>query len=111
MRLIDGDALVYELTELIRYSTGEYKHGITAARFAAMTAPAVGVWNTGTPEETGWYLVYAPDYFGGSSGCRECYDGIMFAKWNGKSWSIEQGYYKRPGCVKAWMPTPAAPEQ
>ena len=111
MRLIDGDALVYELTELIRYSTGEYKHGITAARFAAMTAPAVGVWNTGTPEETGWYLVYAPGYTGGSSTHREYHGGIMFAKWNGKVWSIERCYYNRPGCVKAWMPLPEAPEQ
>ena len=105
MRLIDGDALVHELTELIRYSTGEYKHGITAARFAATTAPAVGVWNTGTPEETGWYWVYAPGYTGGS----EHHGGIMFAKWSGNVWSIERCHYNRPGCVKAWMPMPEAP--
>lgn len=41
MRLIDADALVYELTEMIRHSTAEYKYGITVARLAAMDAPTV----------------------------------------------------------------------
>ena len=43
-RLIDGDALVYELTEMVRHSTGEYKHGIAAARLVAMETPTIGGW-------------------------------------------------------------------
>jgi hypothetical protein len=40
--MIDADALVYELTEIVRHSTGEYKHGIEAARLVVMdTPPAV----------------------------------------------------------------------
>ena len=41
MRLIDADALVYALTEMVRHSTGEYKNGICAARLVAMEAPTV----------------------------------------------------------------------
>lgn len=44
MRPIDADALVYELTEMIRYSTGEYKFGLNAARLAATEAPTIGGW-------------------------------------------------------------------
>lgn len=44
MRQIDADALVYALTEMVRHSTGEYKHGIDAARLVAMEAPTVGGW-------------------------------------------------------------------
>ena len=63
------------------------------------------------PEESGWYLVFAPTYSGGSSGGLACIDGIMFSKFkiakNGnKTWSIEVGYHERPGCVKYWMPLP-----
>lgn len=41
MRLIDADPLVYELTEMVRHSTGEYKHGIDAARLVVMDAPTL----------------------------------------------------------------------
>ena len=41
MRLIDADALVYKLTEMVRHSTGEYKYGIDAARLVVMDAPTV----------------------------------------------------------------------
>lgn len=58
------------------------------------------------PEENGTYLVYAPDYRGGSSGGKEWHDGIMFAKFKAGKWSIEHGYYSRPNCVMAWMPLP-----
>ena len=44
MRQIDADALVYELTEMVRHSTGEYKHGIDAARLVSMEAPTIGGW-------------------------------------------------------------------
>ena len=63
------------------------------------------------PPEKGWYLVYAPSYSGGSSSGLSCKDGVMFAKWNGKAWSIEVGYHKRPGCVKYWMPIPKPSEE
>lgn len=57
------------------------------------------------PDEVGSYLVYAPTYIGGSSSAKECKAGVMFARWlKGGHWSIEVGYYKRPGCVTHWMP-------
>lgn len=28
----------------------------------------------------------------------------MFSHIKNGKWSIEHGYHKRPGCVKAWMP-------
>lgn len=56
------------------------------------------------PTEQGYYLVYAPSYCGGSSSSKEKINNVMFSKWNGKSWSIESGYYKRPGCVMFWQP-------
>ena len=50
MRLIDADAIVYELTEMVRHNTGEYKHGIDVARFITMEAPTVGGWIKCTPD-------------------------------------------------------------
>lgn len=44
MRLIDADALVYELTEMVRHNTGEYKNGIAVARLVVMDAPTIGGW-------------------------------------------------------------------
>lgn len=58
------------------------------------------------PGADGTYLVYAPDYKGGSSSSKECHDGVMFSKFKNKKWSVEHGYYTRPNCVKAWMPLP-----
>lgn len=58
------------------------------------------------PEEDGVYLVYAPEYRGGSSSSKEWHDGVMFAKCKNGKWSIEHGYYSRPNCVMAWMPLP-----
>ena len=63
------------------------------------------------PDASGWYLVFAPTYSGGSSSGLECIDGVMFSKFkiakNGnRSWSIEVGYHQRPGCVLYWMPLP-----
>lgn len=63
------------------------------------------------PEQDGWYLVYAPDYSGGSSTGLRMIKGIMFSAIKHGKWSIEVGYHKRPGCVKAWMPLPETPKE
>jgi len=65
------------------------------------------------PDETGWYLVYAPSYMPGSSSGKEYYDGIMISKFNlcknGKtSWSAEKDFRNKK-CVKFWMPLPNRP--
>lgn len=67
--------------------------------------------NDRLPTTSGWYLIYAPSYSGGSSSGLECINGVMFSKFNSykngkKTWSIEVGYHKRPDCVKFWMPIP-----
>ena len=56
--------------------------------------------------EDGTYIVYAPDYTGGSSSAKEYHNGIMFSKIKNGKWSIEHGYHKRPNCVWAWMLLP-----
>ena len=58
------------------------------------------------PEVDDVYLVYAPYYSGGSSSAKENHKGVMFSKFKNGKWSIEHSYYKRPNCVKAWMPIP-----
>ena len=63
------------------------------------------------PEEDGWYQVYAPDYSGGSSSGLKNIKGNMSSAFKHGKWSIEVGYYKRPGCVKAWMPLPEPPKE
>ena len=64
------------------------------------------------PDENGWYFVYAPTYYGGSSSTIRSINGMTFAKWiGGKTWSIEAGYHKRPGIVTHWMPLPQRPEE
>ena len=65
------------------------------------------------PNETGWYLVYAPKYQGGSSGGKEFCDGIMFSKFirskkGNTSWSVEMAGWNQ-NCVRFWMPLPAKP--
>ncbi len=62
--------------------------------------------NERLPRKDGVYLVYAPYYTGGSSTAKENHEGIMFSRYKNKKWSIEHGYYKRPNCVRAWMPLP-----
>lgn len=64
MRLIDGDALVYGLTEMIRHNTGEYKYGIVEARIAAMESPTVCGWisvKDRMPEDGRFVLVVNDD--------------------------------------------------
>ncbi len=62
------------------------------------------------PEQTGWYIVYAPKYSGGT---RESYGGIMFSKFiaakNGnKSWTVESTGWNK-GVVQYWMDMPKFP--
>lgn len=69
--------------------------------------------NDELPDRTGWYLVYAPKYRGGSSTGKECIGGILFSKFNiakngNRSWSAEScGWNKN--CVKFWMNLPEKP--
>ena len=72
--------------------------------------------NDELPSKTGWYLVFAPNYMGGSSSALGSCDGIMFSKFtcakNGnKSWSVESKPWRNGGCVKYWMELPAIPEE
>ena len=101
MRLINAD----ELKEL--YS-GDGLYTAAHFRTAIDEMPAASPWHSmednGPPEENGPYFVYAPSYRGGSSSEKERARGVMISKWTGKHWSIEVGYYKRPGCVTHWMP-------
>ena len=74
----------------------------------AITVLSESDWNpcSEPPKNEGPYLVYAPDYRGGSSGAKENYNGVMFSKYKNGKWSIEHGYHERPDCVKAWRPLP-----
>ena len=63
------------------------------------------------PEKDGWYQVYAPYYSGGSSSGLKNINGNMYSAFKHGKWSIEVGYHKRPGCVKAWMPLPPPPRK
>ena len=57
-----------------------YKHEQTAQQWIPCSEP---------PEEDGVYIVYAPDYSGGSSSAKECHNGVMFSKYKNGKWSIE----------------------
>lgn len=105
MRLIDADALKARKV----YSRDLAENVVpTACIDWAETIDAAPRWHSmednGPPEENGPYFVYAPSYRGGSSSGKESARGVMISKWTGKHWSIEVGYYKRPGCVTHWMP-------
>ena len=66
---------------------------------------------TEPPKKDGWYQVYAPSYSGGSSSGLKNINGNMYSAFKHGKWSIEVGYHKRPGCVKAWMPLPEPPKE
>lgn len=70
----------------------------------------IPVWER-LPEKDGWYQVYAPGYSGGSSSGLKNIRGNMYSAFKNGKWSIEVGYHKRPGCVKAWMPLPEPPKE
>lgn len=79
-----------------------------------LSARKVGKWIPATeqlPEKDGWYQVYAPSYSGGSSSGLKNINGNMYSAFKHGKWSIEVGYHKRPGCVKAWMPLPEPPKE
>lgn len=99
--LIDRQALLNEYDKAHVGPPGK-------ARKLIEDAPTFNSWHSmednGPPEENGPYFVYAPSYCGGSSSGKEMAMGVMISKWTGKHWSIEVGYYKRPGCVTHWMP-------
>lgn len=65
------------------------------------------------PQKDGWYLVYAPGYWGNS----KIYglDGLAYSnfKHNYKvHWGIERGTGRGwPGIVTHWMPLPAPPDR
>ena len=68
-----------------------------------------------TPDEPGYYLIYAPTYNEDYELTRpkECHDGVMFSRWprQGNCFTIENGgYFRRPGCVTHWMPLPLPPK-
>ncbi len=111
MRTIDGDALWNNMEAADWYNNANRDE---IAEKLVLEAPTIDEWisvKDRPPENAGWYWVYAPTYSGGSSSPRENHDGIMFAKWSGKFWSIERGYYNRPGCVEAWMFLPKPPKE
>ena len=113
-RLIDADALLKELRKSCEYHAENSRELSLLQRDIIIvqeqpTIDAESHWipcSERLPEENGTYLVYAPDYRGGSSRGKEWHDGIMFAIFKAGKWSIEHGYYSRPNCVIAWMPLP-----
>lgn len=114
MRPIDADALVYELTEMVRHSTGEYKYGIDAARRVVVEAPTVGGWisvKDRLPENNAVCLTYSPkgrmrvaQAFLPSSIPNSKYDPMEC--W----WSIH-GDRSRFVAVTHWMPLPEPPQE
>lgn len=113
MRLIDADALIEALKAdepEVWMADDAYTVGLRDQYLldlaAIKAAPTLYQWRSmatfGPPTENGWYLVYAPDYLGGSR--KEHINGHLFAQWDGKTWSVERCVYQKKGCVKAWMP-------
>ncbi len=122
-RLIDADALKKDWSmgdkcEDCPQDTRRCQYDVDYSRMDICQmideAPTIGGWisvKDSLPEEKGWYMVYAPGYSGGSSSGLDSHNGVMFAKWSGKTWSIEVGYHKRPGCVRHWMQMPEPPKE
>lgn len=106
MRLIDADALVYELTEMIRHSTGEYKYGLEAARLLAMDAPTIDGWIGADkrPKKPGKYFVYGVTMFTPDHNGEPCgYWEVKIANWSDKwGWDCK---------VKCWRPRPKPPKE
>lgn len=105
MNVIDRDALIFELTKLIRTSTGEYKHGLETARLAVRLMPTAAANNTwisvedGLPEEDKEVLAYNGAY-------------MFIAAYTTnptKYWYTISGSAMR--IVTHWMPLPEAPEE
>lgn len=107
-RLIDEDAVKRRMHETMDYQDLYLPVHFEMCMNEVPTVEPASPWHSmednGPPEENGHYFVYAPSYRGGSSSEKERATGVMISKWTGKHWSIEIGYYKRPGCVTHWMP-------
>lgn len=111
MRPIDADALIKTMRENAEGNEGWYGDTWQFMQDVenAPTIDAAPRWipcEERLPEEEGFYIVYAPGYFGGSSGGKEIHNGVMFSRWKNAKWSVEHGYHKRPNCVRAWLPLP-----
>jgi len=112
MRQIDADALVYELTEMVRYNTGEYKHGIAAARLVVMDAPTIGGWISVKDKLPPMYhmvLITGKNSAGGSFGViKGSHDGDK-----GQWYRDDIGQYadSRGDTVTHWMPLPEPPKE
>lgn len=111
MKLIDVDAAIGGVKNrcLGQNDVVKVEHSIISMLYMMPTIEIEPQWipcSDRLPEENGTYLVYAPEYRGGSSRGKEYHDGIMFAIFKAGKWSIEHGYYSRPNCVLAWMPLP-----
>ena len=109
MRLIDADNLVSVL-EILCDKTEDIRHW-EQLKWVVGDMPTIDPmkWIPVTdrlPDIDGHYLVFAPDYSGGSSTGKENHNSVMFSRFAKGKWSIENGYYRRPGCVKAWMQLP-----
>lgn len=112
MRPIDADALLNEA----EYDSN-FRLIIPAEK--VKTAPTLTPPNEWVsvedelPKKDGWYLVYAPGYWGNS----KIYglDGLAYSnfKHNYKvHWGIERGTGRGwPGIVTHWMPLPAPPDR
>lgn len=108
--LIDRQAAIQTALEfIIEYLGGAFDEDFQKKLIERMSLlPSAQQWTPRSKRspEDGTYIVYAPDYQGGSSRAKEWHDGVMFSKHKNGKWSIEHGYYERPNCVKAWMPMP-----
>ena len=99
---------IREMLEAARpeHSGGLYVDGFNDGYRERMSDESQWVPCSEPPKKDGTYIVYAPDYIGGSSSAKECHNGVMFSKYKSGKWSIEHGYYSRPNCVKAWRILP-----
>ena len=112
IRPIDANALHAEISKWPKPVM--YKDWVQSAIATAPTLTPPNEWvsvDEKLPENDGWYLVYAPGYWGNS----KIYglDGLAYSnfKHNYKvHWGIERGAGRGwPGIVTHWMPLPAPP--
>lgn len=109
-RLLDTD--VVRKSKTASWLLDQVLHDIQAMPTLTPTNEWVSV-EEGLPKKDGWYLVYAPGYWGNS----KIYglDGLAYSnfKHNYKvHWGIERGTGRGwPGIVTHWMPRPAPPDR
>lgn len=108
MRLIDADALVYELTEMVRHNTGEYKNGIAVARLVVMDTPTANGWvsvKDRLPDNSGLYLTWCKSPLGN----RGFYRLSDYKVGNGWYDWVHHDY--SDSYVVFWMPLPEPPKE